>query len=127
MSTEEPTSAPEPPGPKWGDPISEERRAELQGMLDAWEAPEADHGERKGPFDRRGLSDEERHRLLLTGADVFWLAERVRNNIGLVPDLHLEGARLLYAHLEGADLGVAHLETLYVNPTGRATIFKSAG
>jgi hypothetical protein len=38
VSTEEPTSAPEQPEPKYGDPISEERQAELQAILDAWAA-----------------------------------------------------------------------------------------
>ena len=50
MSIEESTSTPEPPAPNWGDPISAECQAELQGMLDAWDAPGADHGDKKGPF-----------------------------------------------------------------------------
>ncbi len=105
MSTEEPTSTPAPPAPKWGDPISEERQAELQGFLDAWNAPGADHGERKGPFDRTRLSDEEQRRLPLTAAEVFWLAERVRPyELGPLLDLHLEGAYLFGASLEGAYL-----------------------
>jgi hypothetical protein len=37
-------------GDRWGDPISAERQAELQGYLDRW-AAETDHGERAGPFD----------------------------------------------------------------------------
>jgi hypothetical protein len=48
----------------------------------------------------------------LTGADVFWLAEQVRDEPSKVPDLHLEGAGLGGAHLEGAWLIEVHLETL---------------
>jgi hypothetical protein len=66
--------------PKWGDPISPERQAELQGYLDRRQA-ETDHGKRKGPFDD----------IELTGADVFWLAEQSeRDGYGPVPNLHLE-------------------------------------
>ena len=72
-------------GERWGDPISAERQAELQGYLDRWEA-ETDHGTRKGPFDGVRLSD-----LRLTGADVSWLAEQSgRDQYGQVPNLHLE-------------------------------------
>jgi hypothetical protein len=45
-------------GDKWGDDISEERQAELEARLQAWEM-EADHGERKGPFDSTNLGNEE--------------------------------------------------------------------
>ena|SRR5258708_15710625 len=101
MSTEEPTSTPKPPAPKWGDPISAKRQSELKAMLDAWDAPDADHSERKGPFDG----------VRLIGADAFWLSERSGRGAPYpVPDLHLEGARLDGAHLEGADLTQAHLE-----------------
>ncbi len=87
---------PEAIGKRWGDPISKERQAELQGILDAWEALGADHGERRGPFDREpGQLGGAR----LTGADVSWLTRRSER------DLHLEGAFLRYVHLE----------TLYVN------------
>jgi uncharacterized protein YjbI with pentapeptide repeats len=97
-------------GKRWGDPISEERQAELQGYLDRWEA-EKDHGERRGPFSRWGLSGEERERLQLTGADVYWLAGRSeRNEFDGMSNLHLEGADLSEAHLEGAWLNEAHLE-----------------
>jgi hypothetical protein len=85
-------------GDRWGDPISAERQAELQGYLDDWVA-ETDHGERKGPFDPRSMRTL---RIVLTGADVFWLAQQVRTDMGIVPDLHLEGANLIGAHLEGA-------------------------
>jgi pentapeptide repeat protein len=107
MSEQQTTSAcphPEAVGTRWGDPISEERQAELQGYLDRW-AAETDHGEREGPFDGASLA----------GTDVYWLAKRVSNASGGVPNLHLERADLSRAHLEGADLGFAHLEkaTLY--------------
>ncbi len=98
-------------GNGWGDPISEQRQAELQGFLDRWQA-ESDHGERKGPFDRAELRVEEQVRRYLTGADVFWLAEQSGRspNDSMVPNLHLEGAGLFGAHLERASLGQAHLE-----------------
>jgi hypothetical protein len=84
----------------WGEPISAQRQAELQGYLDQWQA-ETDHGERKGPFNS----------IVLTGADVSWLIEQSgRNKYLYVPNLHLEGADLRGAHLEGARLIEAHLE-----------------
>ncbi len=93
-------------GDRWGDPISEQRQAELQGYLDRW-AAETDHGERAGPFEFAGLSYDEWECLKLTGADVFWLAEQSgRNEYGWMLNLHLEGANLG---------GGVHLETLYVN------------
>jgi hypothetical protein len=119
--------------PKWGDPIGEERQRELQALLDAWNAPGADHGALKGPFDGGPKHDG----VPLNGADVFWLADQVmRDGYFAVRDLHLEGAaltgahlekaelrgvhlegaRLWGAHLERANLCFAHLETLYVNP-----------
>lgn len=97
--------------PKWGEPISEERQRELQRRLDTW-AAERDHGERKGPFD----GELEGGHIELTGADVFWLAERVRrddffgNPPGSLPDLHLEGATIRQAELEGAALSGARLQ-----------------
>jgi hypothetical protein len=108
-------------GKRWGDPISEERQAELQSYLDRWEA-ETDHGERKGPFDLR--SGRQRvpspfdlgPGVPLTGADVSWLAERSRrNSFREVPNLHLEGTNFRGAHLEGANLSAAHLEGTYLN------------
>lgn len=100
--------------PKWGDPISPERQAELQRRLDAW-AAEQDHGEHKGPFHitlADTLADlSSSLRMGLTGADVYWLAAQMRRVESLAAsDLHLEGALLLKAHLEGADLKQAHLE-----------------
>ncbi len=117
-------------GDAWGDDISDERKAELEQRLQAWEQ-EADHGERRGPFDS----------ITLTGADVFWLAARtltdmdearavaqamdallhaqVEDNARLrfnLSTLHLEGADLSGAHLGHAVLSHAHLER--VNLTG---------
>jgi hypothetical protein len=77
----------------WGQPITPKRQAELQDILNAWNAPDADRGERKGPFDVGGWSydSEGRIRLHLTGADVFWLAEQSgRDLFEGVPNLHLE-------------------------------------
>jgi uncharacterized protein YjbI with pentapeptide repeats len=109
-----------PIGVKWGEAISKERQQELQGYLDRW-AAEADHGERKGPFDRDAPDA-----LLgsLTGADIFWLCMLVMLEAAHDEDadlkaimqgvrfhrLHLEGANLREAHLEGANFREAHLE-----------------
>src|SRR5260221_14786687 len=60
------------PQNKWGDPISIERQEELLGMLMAWEAPDADHSELKGPFD----NGTDKEGVALTGADVYWLTPR---------------------------------------------------
>jgi len=105
---------------RWGDPISEERQNVLRGYLDRWEN-EQDHGERKGPFD----SGPDRTRVPLTGADVFWLTERVRDkDMGTLSNLleeadlreaHLEQAFLSAAHLEGAFLSAAHLEGAFLS------------
>lgn len=54
----------EKPADAWGQPISEERQAELQGYLDRWAAAESGHIGTRGPFDG----------MCLTGADVRWLA-----------------------------------------------------
>jgi hypothetical protein len=70
----------------WGDDISEERQRELNAILATWEA-EADRGDRKRPFDVRGVAlwsrdgdaswiQFKRKDLTLTGADVSWLAAR---------------------------------------------------
>jgi uncharacterized protein YjbI with pentapeptide repeats len=104
-------------GKAWGESITKARAAELEAKRQASEQ-EADHGERKGPFDLVGL----------TGADVFWLAaralagsdyvhgvaqqmERLRHrplNITLV-DLNISGAVLWRANLSGALLSEANL------------------
>jgi uncharacterized protein YjbI with pentapeptide repeats len=112
MSGQQTASAcphPEAVGTRWGDPISEERQAELQGYLDRWEA-ETDHGERKGSFDLGASRTGIPHGVPLTGADVSWLAESGRNAFGSVYNLRLEGADLYKAHLEGAALRKANLE-----------------
>jgi hypothetical protein len=68
----------EKPADAWGQPVSEERQADLGVMLEVWNA---DHGGFKGPFDGARL----------TGADASWLAERSgRTGVGSVPNLHLE-------------------------------------
>ncbi len=96
---------PEAVGVRWGDPISDERKSELQGYLDRWQA-ETDHGERKGPFDDISLS----------GADVTWLAEQSGwDEYERVPNLHLEGANLAEIHLEGAKIRAVHLEGGYLH------------
>ena len=114
---------PQEQAPKWGDPISENRQAELDTLAEqqhTWaELPEATRG--KSP-----LKD-----VLLSGADFFWLAlcapaspykaQRGRRPLGDAFRLdqlkgaelrlsELEGARLYGAHLEEADLRGAHLE-----------------
>ena len=59
--------------PKWGDPISLERQAKLQGYLDRWET-ETDHGKRKGPFDSGSIAESG---IQLTGADISgWQSRR---------------------------------------------------
>jgi len=90
----------EQPKDKWGDSISEQRQQELLGMLDAWNAPDADHGKRRGPFDGREL----------TGADVYCLAEKYDEDLVLL----LEGALLYRAQLQGADLSEAQLQGAYL-------------
>jgi hypothetical protein len=110
MSEQQTASAcphPEAVGKRWGDPISEERQAELRGYLDRWVA-ETDHGAQRGAFDRRTL-----YGVTLTGADVSWLAEQSGRDVnGAVQNLHLEWARLEEAHLEGAALSNVHLEAV---------------
>lgn len=86
--------------PKWGDSISANRQAELQNMLYAWTADERDHGGPRSPFDG----------VRLTGADVYYLAERSgRDQFGEVPNLLLTGANLEVAGLREADLRAAKL------------------
>jgi hypothetical protein len=93
MSEQQATSKcphPEAVGKRWGDPISTERKAELQGYLDHWSS-ETGHSERKGPF----------HGVNLAGADVSWLADQSgRESVGRTPNLHLEGAEFSAAHEE---------------------------
>ncbi len=129
MSNESGQSEQEKPqeqAPKWGDPISEERQAELDVLAEQqrrWvEQPEAARGDSPLTAMEAGL----------TGADVFWLVKRAlagpegdaaalstaearlqdHNNPFLpgLSALHLEGADLRGVHLQGADLRLAHLE-----------------
>jgi hypothetical protein len=126
-----------PTGDRWGDDIPEARVRELEKLLAAWEA-EADHGDRKGPFDN---GSGKRRGVPLTGADVFYLAARalgatsilvadlaaarealraVRKDFSLhyslnLSVLHLEGATLRQAHLERAYLVEAHLERAFLS------------
>jgi hypothetical protein len=106
-------------GTKWGDAISEDRRIELELILQRWGAA-AEQGSRRGPFD--GVT--------LTGADVFYLAACAlagfqgdvaaaaarllatdrRDEIPPLSRLHLEGAHLAGAYLDGAILVGAHLK-----------------
>jgi hypothetical protein len=104
---------PDAVGKRWGDPISAERQAELQAILDAWDA-ESNHDERKGAFDSAGLSDGEQQLRKLSGSDIYWLAERVRSGERALTNLHLVGA----------DLPTAHLETLYFNPLYASTMLQ---
>lgn len=123
-------------GKRWGDEISEERQRELEKRLDAWDA-DADHGERKGPFDTRGMDDEEWEQLLLTGADVFYLVARAL--VGTIPGfsqepipdlvaaravmrdpairfmLNVSALRLQGANLSGAQLNGANLFNAYLD------------
>jgi hypothetical protein len=111
-------------GKRWGDLISPDRQAELQGYLDRWKA-ETDHGERKGPFENESEvvtaqvagADVELRRVggdgkcQLTGADVSWIVKQSPvSGVGWILNLHLEGADLFGAHLEGASLSNAFLE-----------------
>jgi hypothetical protein len=84
-----------------GDAISEERQRDPDEILVARDA-EADHGDRKGPFDTTRLNNEERDQLLLKGSDVFYLALRSAvHDIGDMSNLHLEGANIAQARLGG--------------------------
>ena len=94
---------------RYGDPLSPERQAELQALLDAARAPAT---EAEGETEAEGVARRPPFAgVRLSGADVAWLAAPLRNpDNRTVPDLHLEGADLRQAHLESADLRFAHLE-----------------
>ena len=116
VATEQPVTKsacphPEAVGNRWGDPIGKERQAELQGYLDRWLA-ETDHGKKIGPYDRiRSAGDELEQRLILTGADVFWIAEQSGSDNPIkASNMRLGGADLSHAHLEGAKLSKAHMD-----------------
>jgi uncharacterized protein YjbI with pentapeptide repeats len=113
---------PEAVGVRWGDPISEERQAELRALADRqreWAAqPEATRG------------DSHFTGVALTGADVFWLAAHalagpegdlaaLQQELRRFPVYHKkpgmdvyyqEGMDLAALYLEGADLRAAQLE-----------------
>ena len=114
---------PEEQAPKWGDPVSPERQAELDALAvrqRTWAAqPEATRGDSP-------LKD-----VRLTGADAFWLAKRalagpegdahalataethiLRDERPV--DLHSSSLDLLALHLERATLGGAHLERAFL-------------
>jgi uncharacterized protein YjbI with pentapeptide repeats len=132
-------------GDAWGDDILPERQTELEQHLQAWER-EADHGERKGPFDRQETN------LRLTGVDVLWLAARtvagsaenravaaasdtlwhaqvdVAIAVGLdLSALSLEGADLFEANLSHAVLSGARLmgADLTATDLSDATLFRA--
>jgi uncharacterized protein YjbI with pentapeptide repeats len=130
-------------GDAWGDDFSEERQRELDAILAAWDA-ETDHGDRKIPFHRKGLpaGSDERKRLELSGADVFYLAARalvgktvtrhctinnlddarfaLRDPIQMRPPdlsaLNLASAYVVGKQLKGAILSAAHLESTAFGP-----------
>src|SRR5258706_707346 len=103
QSGSEQSAQPESPaGDHWGDPIRQERQAELKTLAARqreWAAqPEAARGE--SAFKN----------VPLTEAEVSWLAEDSGpDSLGFVPNLHLEQASLSAADLEGAYLVRAHL------------------
>lgn len=115
------------PDEKWGDPISEERQAELRALFERQKEWVAQSEATRGESVFKGVK--------LTGADVYWLAEwSARYVLGtdsqthrseeveearlmafILPELgastlHLEEADLFRAHLEGAKLDGAHLK-----------------
>lgn len=103
---------PSHPGDGWGDPISVERKGELETLIARWEnsadredqAPDRDANDPQDPIaSPMGPLVGVR----LTGADVFWLAARFRAERST---LRLQGANLSLANLEGADLAGAHLQ-----------------
>jgi hypothetical protein len=112
-----------PLGAAWGESITKKRAAKLEATLQAWNQ-EADHGERKGPFD----NGPDNLGIPLTGADVFWLAARSLAGTGEAqavaeqmdrlralprmvkePTIFLSGLNLSGAFLFGADLSKADL------------------
>jgi len=97
-------------GNKWGDQISAERKAELQGYLDRWKTETMGSRILQGPFSAPGRGIGEERQIRLTGADAFWLAEQSgRDRDGAVPRLKLTYADLGFANLAGANLSRADL------------------
>jgi hypothetical protein len=69
-ATTSPCPHPEAVGTRWGDRISEERQAELKALADKQRQWVAEPETTRGHSVFRGAK--------LSGADVSWLAERVR-------------------------------------------------
>src|SRR5260370_5404551 len=93
----------DPAADAYGQPLAPQREQELQNLLDAWNAPDADHGERRGPFDG----------VRLMGAEVSWLVNlrsRAQLQGANLTAAQLEEAILERAQLQGADLTEAQLE-----------------
>ena len=98
-------------GELWGEFPPLERCGELKRMLEAWDQ-ETNHKGRSGPFSE----------VKLTGADVFWLAERTKVAANLVnkgqkavfkpllSELNLQRANLMKAQMQQADLWGADLK-----------------
>jgi uncharacterized protein YjbI with pentapeptide repeats len=103
---------------RWGETITPERQAELDGYLQRWMNNEDAHDESAGPFAH----------VQLAGDDIFWLVthpfatskSKVINFIGAhLERAYLEGAtlrkaQLTGAHLAEANLRGAHLEEAYL-------------
>ncbi len=122
---------PQPPTPKWGDPISGISPARQQELRDLaarqrqWAAQETPDRE-KSAFESVELNGAEVFFLAASAladpnGDVEAAATRLRAVKALNPTtwvdlsaLHLEGAFLREAHLEGASLGAAHLEGAFL-------------
>lgn len=118
-SAEQPEWQNDAPHSAWGDPISPERRAELQEMFERqkqWEE-QKDHDPGQSVFNGERL----------TGAEVFWLAAmalreeegdldraaaklRMEDGYFDLSGLHLEGVNLREAELQHAHLNGAHLD-----------------
>jgi hypothetical protein len=105
--SEDPANTPAPDesktGMAWGDDITEGYQSDLDAVLATWDA-ESDHGDRKGPFDVRGLGK-------LTGAGVYYLAKKHGWDLSrAVINLNLQGANLGALQLQEAQLGEAQLQ-----------------
>src|SRR5260370_34337949 len=84
----------------WGDSISQERQAKLNDLLQEWQKNKEDG---LTPFAGK----------LLTGADVFWLAQKVLPSKLCLERANLAGAQLQGAWLSGIDLRGAELTGAY--------------
>src|SRR5215469_2471408 len=75
-------------GLRWGDPVSSERERELEKWLVEWAGiSESEKHGRSGPF-----AD-----VVLTGADIFWLAARTLADQSTLATTHAAAAELLSA------------------------------